>query len=73
MTCSPTLGLIFFPTVKGVQLNIHHSPLNEPLEQNYLEYLRAKVAEGLADIERGDVDEWDPEAIKAEGRRIMAE
>jgi antitoxin ParD1/3/4 len=31
-----------------------------------LEELRADIAIGLADIERGDVEEWDVEAIIAE-------
>lgn len=41
--------------------------------QRRLEALRADIAIGLADIERGDVAEWNVDEIKAEGRRRMAE
>lgn len=40
--------------------------------QRRLEELRAEIAIGLADIERGDVAEWNVEEIKAEGRRRLA-
>jgi predicted transcriptional regulator len=35
------------------------------------EYIRARLEEGFAAIERGEEEEWDSESIKAEGRRIL--
>jgi hypothetical protein len=37
------------------------------------EYINRKLAEGLADVEAGRVGPWDPERIKREGRRLLAE
>lgn len=34
------------------------------------EYVRARLEEGFAAIERGEEEEWDSASIKAEGRRI---
>jgi hypothetical protein len=35
------------------------------------EYVRARLEEGFAAIERGDEEEWDSSSIKTEGRRIL--
>jgi hypothetical protein len=35
------------------------------------EYVRARLEEGFAAIERGEEEDWDSESIKAEGRRIL--
>jgi hypothetical protein len=35
------------------------------------EYVRERLEEGFAAIERGEEEEWDAESIKAEGRRIL--
>jgi hypothetical protein len=35
------------------------------------EYVRARLEEGFAAIERGEEEEWDSASIKAEGRRIL--
>jgi len=35
------------------------------------EYIRDRLEEGFAAIERGDVEEWDSASIKAEGRQIL--
>ncbi len=35
------------------------------------EFIRARLEEGFAAIERGEEEEWDTESIKAEGRRIL--
>ena len=35
------------------------------------EYIRARLEEGFAAIERGEEEEWDSESIKTEGRRIL--
>lgn len=37
------------------------------------EYLRTQVEIGLADIEAGRVVPWNPERIKSEGRRKLAD
>jgi hypothetical protein len=34
-------------------------------------YIRARLEEGFAAIERGEVEEWDAASIKAEGRQIL--
>ena len=34
--------------------------------------LRREVDIGLAELERGEAEEWDAEEIKAEGRRLLA-
>lgn len=34
--------------------------------------LRREAAAGIRDVERGDVEEWNVEEVKAEGRRILA-
>jgi hypothetical protein len=36
------------------------------------DYIREKLAEAQADVDRGDVAEWDPEEIKREGRELLA-
>jgi hypothetical protein len=36
-------------------------------------YVRREVEQGLAAVDRGDVIDWDPDRIKAEGRRSLAE
>ena len=36
------------------------------------DYIREKLAEAQADVDRGDVGEWDPEEIKREGRELLA-
>ncbi len=47
---------------------------NEPAEFTLDEdYVERELAKGLADIEAGRVVPWDPERIKAEGRRLLAE
>jgi len=43
----------------------------ESLPSLWADYIRREVAEGLDAIERGEVEEWDVESIKAEGRRIL--
>jgi hypothetical protein len=35
------------------------------------EYVRARLEEGFAAIERGDEEDWDSSSIKAEARRIL--
>jgi hypothetical protein len=35
------------------------------------DYVRAKLEEGFAAIERGEVEKWDSEAIKIAGRKIL--
>jgi hypothetical protein len=35
------------------------------------EYVRARLEEGFAAIDRGEEEEWDSASIKAEGRRIL--
>jgi hypothetical protein len=35
------------------------------------EYIRERLKEGFAAIERGEEEEWDSETIKTEGRRIL--
>jgi hypothetical protein len=35
------------------------------------EYVRARLEEGFAAIERGEEEEWDSASIKAEGRRLL--
>lgn len=34
------------------------------------DYIRREVERGLAAIDRGEIEDWDIESIKAEGRRI---
>jgi hypothetical protein len=34
-------------------------------------YIRARLKEGFAAIERGEEEEWDAASIKAEGRKIL--
>jgi hypothetical protein len=34
-------------------------------------YIRDRLEEGFAAIERGEVDEWDSASIKAEGRKLL--
>jgi hypothetical protein len=35
------------------------------------DYIREKLAEAQADVDRGNVAEWDPEEIKREGRKLL--
>jgi hypothetical protein len=35
------------------------------------EYIRSRLEEGFAAIERGEVEEWDSATIKAEGRKML--
>ena len=35
------------------------------------EYVRARLEEGFAAIERGEEEEWESASIKTEGRRIL--
>jgi hypothetical protein len=35
------------------------------------EFIRVRLEEGFAAIERGEEEEWDSESIKAEGRQIL--
>jgi hypothetical protein len=35
------------------------------------EYIRDRLEEGFAAIERGEVEDWDSASIKAEGREIL--
>jgi hypothetical protein len=35
------------------------------------DYIRREVARGLAAAERGDVEAWEVDSIKSEGRRIL--
>ena len=35
------------------------------------DYVRARLEEGFAAIERGEVEDWDAASIKAEGRKIL--
>ncbi len=35
------------------------------------EYIRDRLEEGFAAIERGEVEEWDSASIKADGRAIL--
>jgi antitoxin ParD1/3/4 len=44
---------------------------DELVSQN-LDELRREAAVGAEEVERGEVSEWDIEAIKAEGRRLLA-
>lgn len=37
------------------------------------EYIRARLEEGFAAIERGEVEDWNAASIKEEGRRILEE
>ena len=34
-------------------------------------YIRERLEEGFAAIERGEVEDWDSASIKAEGRRFL--
>lgn len=45
----------------------------EQLRQIRIEELRKEIAIGLEQLERGEVAPLDIEAIKAEGRRLLAE
>lgn len=35
------------------------------------DYIRAKLEEGFAAIERGEIEDWDSESIKAAGRELL--
>ncbi len=35
------------------------------------EYIRQEVGKGLAAIDRGEVEDWDVESVKAEGREVL--
>ena len=43
----------------------------ESLPTLWEDYIRREVAKGLAAADRGDVEEWDIESIKSEGRQIL--
>ena len=43
----------------------------ESLPTLWEDYIRREVEKGLAAIERGEVEDWDVESIKAEGRRFL--
>ena len=43
----------------------------EALPTLWQDYIRREVKKGLDAIDRGDVEDWDIESIKAEGRRIL--
>jgi hypothetical protein len=43
----------------------------ESLPTLWDDYIRREVARGLAAAERGDVEDWDVDSIKSEGRRLM--
>jgi antitoxin ParD1/3/4 len=45
---------------------------HEGLVSQNIDELRREAAVGAEDVERGEVEEWDVEAIKAEGRRLLA-
>ena len=36
------------------------------------EYIRREVDEGLAAIDRGEVEDWEVESVKAEGRQVLS-
>lgn len=38
----------------------------------HIDSLRPLVAEGLAELDRGEGEPWDPEELKKEGRRLLA-
>lgn len=35
------------------------------------EYIRREVERGLSAIDRGEIEDWEVESVKAEGRRIL--
>jgi hypothetical protein len=37
------------------------------------EYVRAKLEEGFAAIDRGEEEEWNSESVKSEGRHLLSE
>ncbi len=43
----------------------------ETLPTLWEDYIRREVRKGLDAIDRGEVEDWDIESIKAEGRRIL--
>ena len=43
----------------------------EALPSFWADYIRREVAKGLDAIDRGEVEDWDVQSIKAEGRRIF--
>ena len=43
----------------------------ETLPTLWEDYIRSEVKKGLDAIDRGEVEEWDVESIKAQGRRIL--
>ena len=43
----------------------------EALPSFWADYIRREVTKGLDAIDRGEVEDWDVESIKAEGRRIL--
>ena len=44
----------------------------EETDPDALAELRREIDVGLRELERGECDDWDPEEIKAEGRRLLA-
>lgn len=43
----------------------------ETLPTLWEDYIRREVGKGLRAIDRGEVEDWDIESIKAEGRQIL--
>jgi len=43
----------------------------ESLPTLWEDYIRREVARGLAAADRGDVEDWDVDSIKSEGRQIL--
>jgi putative addiction module CopG family antidote len=54
-----------------VTLALHYLKSSEELGD--IEHLRREIALGLDEANRGLSAPWDPEEIKAEGRRLLAE
>ena len=45
----------------------------EEVGADELRELKAQIAVGLEQAERGEVEDWDIDELRAEGRRLMAE
>ena len=43
----------------------------EALPTLWEDYIHREVRKGLAAIDRGEVEDWDVESIKSEGRRVL--
>ena len=46
---------------------------HEELSPEDLAELRAEIAHGLAQADRGELEDWDIDEIRAEGRRLLAQ